>query len=143
MYDVREYMGNYNKEQFYSIMGRFFAERIYRKKMPYLCNEREKIWYLFYKGKELVGFCAVKPLELHTLISDIFVLEPYKDSRVFDFMANYIVKNYIKNDLQVLTNLEEEKNIWVNLGFEVVSNKGSYMICRKEKTNERNKVSCS
>lgn len=56
MYEVKEFMGNYNKEQFYSTMGRFFAERVYRKKLPYLYNEREKIWYLFYKRKELVDF---------------------------------------------------------------------------------------
>lgn len=58
-------------------------------------------------------------------------------------MAKYIVNNYIKNDLQVLTNVELEKEIWESLGFEVVNNKGSYMICKKEKEYERDKVSCS
>lgn len=53
------------------------------------------------------------------------------------------MNNYIKNDLQVLTNVELEKEIWENLGFDVVSNKGSYMICKKEKGYERNKVSRS
>lgn len=143
MYEVREYMGNYNKEQFYAIMGRFFAERVYRKKMPYLCNERDKIWYLFYRRKELVGFCAIKPLENYTLISDIYVLEQFKDRNVFEFISKYITNHYAKNELQVLTNLEEEKDVWETLGFKVVNKRGTYMICRREKIDERDQVSCS
>lgn len=133
MYEVREYMGNYNKEQFYAIMGRFFAERVYRKKLPYLCNERDKIWYLFYRRKELVGFCAIKPLENYTLISDIYVLEQFKDRNVFEFISKYITDHYAKNELQVLTNLEDEKNTWETYGFKVINKRGTYMICRREK----------
>lgn len=143
MYEVREYMGNYNKEQFYAIMGRFFAERVYRKKLPYLCNERDKIWYLFYRAKDLVGFCAIKPLESYTLISDIYVLDKFKDSNVFEFIAKYITGHYAKNDLQILTNSDSEKDIWELLNFKVVSRRGTYMICKREKIDERNQVSSS
>ncbi|MEI3529649.1 MAG: hypothetical protein V8Q75_01065 [Bacilli bacterium] len=143
MYEVKEYMGNYNKEQFYAIMGRFFAERVYRKKLPYLCNERDKIWYLFYRAKDLVGFCAIKPLENYTLISDIYVLDQFKDANVFEFMAKYITNHYAKNDLQILTNSDREKDIWEFLDFKVVNRRGTYMICRREKVDERNQVSSS
>ena len=91
----------------------------------------------------MVGFCAIKPLENYTLISDIYVLDQFKDANVFEFMAKYITNHYAKNDLQILTNSDREKDIWEFLDFKVVNRRGTYMICRREKVDERNQVSSS
>ena len=56
MYKVKEFVGNYDKDLFYSIMGKFFAERSYRKKLPYLINDKDKFWYIFFRKGELIGF---------------------------------------------------------------------------------------
>lgn len=51
---------NYDRNYFYSLMGKYFAERKYRKLMPYLYNEDELIWYLNIVDKEVTGFISYK-----------------------------------------------------------------------------------
>ena len=38
----KEYNEGYDRTEFYSIMGKFFAEKKYRDEMPYLINTEEK-----------------------------------------------------------------------------------------------------
>ena len=45
----KEYNEGYDRTEFYSIMGKFFAEKKYRDEMPYLINTEEKEWRLFYR----------------------------------------------------------------------------------------------
>ena len=59
-YDIKIYMGNYDKKEFYSQMGEFFADRNYRKKLPYLINDVDKIWYLVYERNKFIVFLELK-----------------------------------------------------------------------------------
>ena len=52
----KEYNEGYDRTEFYSIMGKFFAEKKYRDEMPYLINTEEKEWRLFYEEGVLAGF---------------------------------------------------------------------------------------
>ena len=74
-YNIKVYMGNYDKKEFYGQMGEFFADRIYRKQLPYLINDVDKIWYLVYERNKFVGFFGVKICNENTLISDIYIDE--------------------------------------------------------------------
>ena len=46
MFQVKEFIDTCNNAEFYKYIGRFFAERIFRKELPYLIKDYEKIWYL-------------------------------------------------------------------------------------------------
>lgn len=72
MYKVKEFVGNYDKDLFYSIMGKFFAERSYRKKLPYLINDKDKFWYIFFRKGELLAFAVLK-LNKNVLLFPIYV----------------------------------------------------------------------
>ena len=72
MYEVKVFKDNYDRGEFYSIMGKYFAERIYRKLLPYLINEKEKVWYLFFENQTLCGFCGVKK-ECKVFLLQIFM----------------------------------------------------------------------
>ena len=89
MYKVKEFVGNYDKDLFYSIMGKFFAERSYRKKLPYLINDKDKFWYIFFRKGELIGFCSIKIGQKCTSFPDLCILD---DENLDDslFIINYM-----------------------------------------------------
>lgn len=136
MFDVKVYIGNYDKNEFYMLMGKFFAERIYRKCLPYLINDKDKVWYLFFKGKDLAGFCGVKICQKCTDINDIYYFEKYRNDKILEFIANYIFNTYKLENIRLLTNKEEEKKVWKQLGFSVIGNKGSYSVMSWVKKDE-------
>lgn len=136
MYEVREYVGNYNKSNFYSIMGKFFAERIYRKKIPYLINDKDKAWYLFYQNKELIGFCGIKIRQHYTSFSDIYILEKHYSNKVLTYITNYMFNLYKMENIKLLTCSKEEIKIWKDLGFKIIGNKGCYLCMLWEAKHE-------
>lgn len=126
MYSIKSYTGNYDKAEFYSIMGKFFAERVYRRALPYLINDNEKVWYLYFLEDELVGFCGVRISDEFTTFSDIYVVDKQKKSETLDFMCNHLFKLYMMENIRVLSENKEEINIWLKLGFEIIGQKGRY-----------------
>lgn len=126
MYNVKVYMGNYDKTEFYSIMGKFFAERIYKRSMPYLTNDKDKIWYLFFVDNELAGFCGVRICSKYTSFSDIYVVDKYQQDEILPFMCNRLFKLYRMENIKVLTNNDNEIEIWLKLGFKQMGKKGRY-----------------
>lgn len=127
-YNIKVYMGNYDKKEFYGQMGEYFADRYYRKKLPYLINDIDKIWYLIYERNKLIGFFDVKVCNDNTLISDIYINEEYRDTTLFESMAKHLSELYKTEDLKVLTKIKHEKDIWESLGFVDVGSRGNYVV---------------
>lgn len=127
-YNIKIYMGNYNRKEFYGKMGKFFAERFYKKKMPYLINDIDKIWYLIYDDDKFIGFFGIKICNTNTLISDIYLEDECDKLSAFKYMAEYLVGLYKDEELKVLTRVKYEQDIWVKLGFKVINNKGNYLV---------------
>lgn len=57
---MKIFKGQYNRNDFYFYMGKFFAERKYRKLMPYLFNEDDMIWCLNIVNEAVTGFISYK-----------------------------------------------------------------------------------
>lgn len=127
-YNIKVYMGNYDKKEFYSQMGEFFADRNYRKKLPYLINDIDKMWYLIYEKNKFVGFFGIKICNENTLISDIYIDDKYIETDVFEYMAKYLVNLYNEEEMKVLTKVKKEQEIWSELGFEIIGNRGNYAV---------------
>jgi len=126
MFEVKEYIDTCNNGEFYKYMGRFFAERIFRKELPYLINDHEKIWYLFFDKKVLAGFCGVVMNQNSTSFTDFYVLPSYRNFSNMEFMAKYMLDLYHSERIRILTNSPEEMELWSALGFRANGNKGSY-----------------
>lgn len=126
MFEVKEFMDTCNNEEFYKYMGRFFAERIFRKELPYLINDQEKIWYLFFDHDVLAGFCGVVMSQNSTSFTDFYLLPTYRNQENKEFMAKYMLNLYHTEKIRILTNSEDEMNLWEELGFMKGSMKGSY-----------------
>lgn len=125
MYKVKEFVGNYDKDLFYSIMGKFFAERSYRKKLPYLINDKDKFWYIFFKKEELIGFCSIKIGQKYTSFPDLCILD---DENIDEslFIINYMFNLYKMENIKILTCKSNEIKFLKQLGFEETGSKGCY-----------------
>lgn len=125
MYKVKEFVGNYDKDLFYSIMGKFFAERSYRKKLPYLINDKDKFWYIFFRKGELIGFCSIKIGQKCTSFPDLCILD---DENLDDslFIINYMFNLYKMENIKILTCKSNEIKFLKQLGFEETGSKGCY-----------------
>lgn len=125
MYKVKEFVGNYDKDLFYSIMGKFFAERSYRKKLPYLINDKDKFWYIFFRKGELIGFCSIKIGQKCTSFPDLCILD---DENLDDslFIINYMFNLYKMENIKILTCKSNEIKFLKQLGFEENGSKGCY-----------------
>lgn len=126
MFKVKEYMESCNNEEFYQHMGRFFAERIFRKELPYLINDKDKIWYLFFDKDSLAGFCGVVMNQNGTTFTDFYVLSAYRNQENKKYIANYMTTMYRDEKIRILTNSEDEMKLWSELGYRENGNKGSY-----------------
>ena len=136
MYKVKEFVGNYDKDLFYSIMGKFFAERSYRKKLPYLINDKDKFWYIFFKKGELIGFCSIKIGQKCTSFPDLYILD---DENLDDllFIINYMFNLYKMENIKILTCKNNEIKILKQLGFKENGSKGcyTYMLWESKREN--------
>lgn len=126
MLEVKEYIGTFDNTDFYQFMGKFFAERIYRRELPYLVNDQEKIWYLFFDKSNLVGFVGIVMNQNSTAFTDFYILHSYRNDSVRKFMSEYMLNLYKTERIRILTNSEEEMKMWEELGFLENGNKGSY-----------------
>ena len=125
MYKVKEFVGNYDKDLFYSIMGKFFAERSYRKKLPYLINDKDNFWYIFFKKEELIGFCSIKIGQKCTSFPDLCILDDENLDESL-FIINYMFNLYKMENIKILTCKSNEIKFLKQLGFEETGSKGCY-----------------
>ena len=90
----KEYNEGYDRTEFYSIMGKFFAEKKYRDEMPYLINTEEKEWRLFYEEGVLAGFYGHEEKKELTIISGVYVIHESRHSEVCAFMVEDMLLSF-------------------------------------------------
>lgn len=71
--EIKCFEGNYDKELFYSKMGRFFAEENYIRLMPYLKNERTKVWFTIEKNGRVIAFSSLLENDSRVLFTTAYV----------------------------------------------------------------------
>ena len=126
MITVETYTYNDDLSRFYSLMGRFFAEQKYKKELPYLSNNEKKLWKLYFIDNELAGFYSLQNTKSNTLLSDIYVIEKFKNTELLDDMLLEIISE--NNSIKTITNSETFIKKLLSLKFVKVGNKGSYGI---------------
>jgi len=87
---IKVYSGEYDRKEFYGMMGGFFAEPRYRKSMPYLKNKKEYTWLINIEDDKVIAFTA-------------YEVKYDKIEFAFDFYKNDI------KDLWVLTEMKLEQ----------------------------------
>ncbi|EGO7770191.1 hypothetical protein JWS91_002665 [Enterococcus faecalis] len=89
----------YNKSLFYKLMGKFFSERVYRKKMPYLINTSSTFWYVVLQKNE-VSVCAFSSFEVKSNkveIGEMYCSDNVDKLRLKTFLLKKMFKDIKKN----------------------------------------------
>lgn len=120
----REFTQKYNKRTFYSIMGKFFAEKKYKKELPYLDNADTYEWRLFYSGKRLAGFYSLEQKKGFTKIGNIYVIEDFRKVEVYESIIADIMT--IDGVVKIITNDINWISILTENGFTQISARGVY-----------------
>jgi len=117
-------------------MGKFFAEKKYRKELPYIKNTKHKRWLLCLDNEKVIGFMA------HSL-----------KNKILSFSNGYVVRSHrkkgiyaelVKRTEEITSSLEYKKqkitikhllyDFWKEKGFCVIRKTKNYIFM--EKINE-------
>lgn len=109
---------NYNNNEFYSIMGKFFAERKYRKLMPYLFNEEGLIWNVIMKDGNVEGFISYKEDDKKINIGYCYS----EDKKLYKKLLTSIPNKNTFIELEK----DFDKNIYEKLGYRIYKESKNY-----------------
>jgi predicted GNAT family acetyltransferase len=130
---IKKYEGNYDKAEFYSIMGKYFAEKKYKKEMPYLENSENHIWFVAFFEGEVIGFGSVTKLKRKTVLSHSYVEEDHRRQGVWNTINEKRLTHAqrIGKPIEVITKEPHLKEYWMEKGFSVYRTNGRYSYLRR------------
>lgn len=122
------FKGDYDKSKFYSLMGKFFAERTYRRIMPYLANDDRTVWYVSTdQNGEVTGFINYVDKLGRANIGYCFVEEELKDDGLLEHNLITIVHNECTlKDMYVEVEKTWDKHEYISLGFKIYKETTNY-----------------
>lgn len=132
--NIKIFEGNYNTNEFYKVMGKYFAEQPYKKEMPYMVNRETNVWFLALEGKTVIGFGAVNILKNKVILEHSYVEKEYREKGVWK-LINDARLSYAKClclPLEVITKEQHLQKYWKEQGFAEFKKNGSYTYFRKE-----------
>lgn len=128
---IKKYEGNYNKAEFYSLMGKFFAEQNYQKALPYLSNRENTIWHVCLKDGEVVAFSATEETK-----SNINFKTDFYEKSIHDLekILKKRLKEFANMDkpIQTATSSDEIRDMFLRYGFEEYKTTTNYHFLKKE-----------
>lgn len=125
------FQGNYDKSLFYSLLGKFFAEREYRKMFPYLINEEGSVWIVAIENNEALGFTIFEEKKSRIIFDYTYAKTIDIEKELLDKRFN-LTKN-INKPIEIDL-LRENSNIkfWIDRGFNIKKETKNYIYLRKE-----------
>lgn len=130
---IIRYEGSYDKELFYSKMGRFFAEEKYCRQMPYIRNEPDRIWFTLEKDHRVIAFSSLRIMDEYILFTTEYVEFGYRRKGLFKALTE-IRFEYCRDldmPIRTSTDLEYIKEYYVKQGFEVYRTTKKYWFLLK------------
>ena len=131
---IQIFSNDYDKESFYALMGCFFAEKSYKKLLPYLVNTENLTWYINTNNKAVRAFSSVE--EQHSKINfkdDFFVKDIKYLEEILIMKLNSI--DGIDKPIETATNNQEILKLYERYGFCEYKRTTNYVFLRKEVTN--------
>lgn len=121
-----------NPEKFYGKLGRFLASRQVRKEIggyP-INNEDDWPWLVAIETRtfSVIGFMSMEPAKHNLMIHDYYVVEPYRNQRVFDTLLEKAIHyaDFEKTSLYASVR-EPLQAIFEKRGFSVVCSRGQWL----------------
>lgn len=137
-YKLITFFPPYNKSLFYQLMGKFFSERVYRKKMPYLINTSSTFWYVILQKNE-VSVCAFSSFEVKSNkieIGEMYCSDNVDKLRLKTFLVKKMFKDIKKihgyKKISVCVNSIEDKQMFEQNNFLLYKKTKNFYFLEKE-----------
>lgn len=131
---IKIYEGNYDKSEFYSKMGKFFAEKIYTKQMPYIYNSDEKVWFVIEENNLVVAFSSmiIKPNKIE--LTTAYVEKEHRGKGLFKQLTDVRLEFCKDKKLPIYTTTEHNfiKEYFEKRGFNTYKKTKNYFFLVKE-----------
>lgn len=126
---IKIFKGDYDRNEFYSIMGKFFAEPFYKKELPYLTNRENTVWYLNIKNGEVVAFSNYEEHKKRVEFKTDYFLYSIND-------LEELIKNKLDDlkgrEIETANSNKEIVQLFIKYGFEEYRKTTNYVFLRKE-----------
>lgn len=130
--EVKEYPTELSEEKFYSLMGKYFAERQYRKQMPYLINDEKYLWRLYFHNNNLIGFYHYTYLTEDLIeFGGLYLEEAYRGKGLGKRILFEQTVEFSEYNQKSISNNPIVFHIREKLGFVETGKRGSYHILEK------------
>ncbi|RFZ76115.1 hypothetical protein DS742_25415 [Lacrimispora amygdalina] len=118
---IQCFEGQYDKELFYSKMGRFFAEEQYLRRMPYLRNESDRIWFVIERDGKVIAFSSLRIMDEYVLFTTEYVEEGHRRQGLFKALTDIRFKYCSGLDMPIrtATNVDFIRDYYIRRGFDV------------------------
>lgn len=115
---------NRQSDDFYKIMGRYFADRSFIKEMDCQLYDNGALWYLAYDGNTLCGFVSAEYKGKYVWIDNFYVFDEYRHQ---GYGTALIRRVLIDNPVcKCITRNEYAKRIFEKYGFVETGKNGRY-----------------
>lgn len=135
MDNIQCYEGNYDRSLFYSKMGCFFAEERYIRRMPYLRNKPEKVWFTVERDGRVIAFSSLEFPGNYILFTTEWVEPRYRRKGLFKALtdARFAYCRDLDLPIKTSTNLEYIKDYYLKQGFKIYrTTKNYWFLCWNE-----------
>ena len=124
----------YNKRNnnFWKTMGFYFADKEVRKELPYIIDEKEKIWIIGYENRKVVGFLSYKSSGNAFIISNCYTDKYFREQGKFKELMDYTLEKLKYEKKIKLVILQDYINFFKRRGFYEGYKKGEYITMIKE-----------
>ncbi len=137
--EIVVYEGEYDRSEFYSKMGKYFAEKEYQNELPYLHNEDGKVWFVAMEEKKVAGFASLVIENTKIVLATSYVEPEFRKRGFYKKLidANMKYCKGIEKPFVCTTNNEIVKKHLEKLGFEIYRQTKNYWFLRKEAGHEK------
>jgi predicted phosphoadenosine phosphosulfate sulfurtransferase len=130
------FQGDYDRSKFYSLMGKFFAEKEFRKVFPYLSNEDGRVWIVATEEDEVLGFTTFLNRRRYMDLGYTFGVNSKLRKELMEQRFAIVEEKYAHSPLKSALQNKEELPYWLDKGFVVEKETKNYYFVVKEKKNE-------
>lgn len=132
--EIKVFARTAGNSEFYALMGKFFAEPVYRKQLPYLVNRENNIWFIAIENGVVIGFVAINETKNSIKLEHDFVEEACRNNKLYEKL-NSTRLAHIKDSGKALEVIVKEAHLikyWSKLDFKEYRQNGAYHYLRKE-----------
>lgn len=132
---MKKYSGDYDRKEFYALMGKFFAEPEYQKLMPYLANRDSHEWLVIEKEDEITAFSSYTVTKAGIDIKSCYY---YKIGDARKMIKNILKETPEKECTTIILKINQKliHMLMKEFGFHQTKETANYIYLRREKSNE-------